>query len=100
MEATTQLLSTVLGSAEVVAVAGLGLDGVDTVALVTVVVVLVVVAAGFSEGFAVGPAVGSPAAGLASVGDFSALLPGTSPPSVSPAGGVATSGSTTCVSSS
>lgn len=37
------------------AVSGLDLDGVDTVVLVAVVVVLVVVAAGFSEGFAVGP---------------------------------------------
>lgn len=89
MEATTQLLSTVLGSAEVVAVAGLGLDGVDTVALVTVVVVLVVVAAGFSAGFAVGPVVGSSAAGLASAEGLSAPSPGTSPLSVSPAGGVA-----------
>lgn len=95
MEATTQLLSTVLGSAEVVAVAGLGLDGVDTVALVTVVVVLVVVVAGCSAGFAVGPVVGSPAAGLASAGDLSALSPGTSLPFVFPAGGVAASGSTT-----
>lgn len=48
-----------------VAVAVLGLDGVDTVVLVTVVVVLVVAAAGFSAGFAVGPVVGSPAVGLA-----------------------------------
>ena len=96
-EAAIQLVSPVLGSAAVVAVAVLGLDGVDTVVLVTVVVVLVVVAAGFSAGFAVGPVLSSPAAGLASVGDLSTLSPGTSPPSVSPAGGVATSGSiTTC----
>ena len=67
-----------------VAVADLDLDGVDTVVLVTVVVVLVVAAAGFSAGFAVGPVVGSPAAGLASVGDLPALSPGTSRPSVSP----------------
>lgn len=53
-EAVIQLLSAVLGSAAVVAVAVLGLDGVDTVVLVTVVVVLVVAAAGFSAGFAVG----------------------------------------------
>ena len=96
-ETAIQLLSPVLGSAEVVAVAGLDLDGVDTVVLVTVVVVLVVVATGFSAGFAVGPVVRSPPAGLASAGDLSALSPGTTPPSVSPAGGVATSGSiTTC----
>ncbi len=75
-----------------VAVATLGLWTLATVVLVTVVVVLVVVAAGFSAGFAVGPVVGSPAAGLASAGDLSALSPGTSPLSVSPVGGVATSG--------
>lgn len=96
-DAAIQLLSPVLGSAAVVAVAALGLEDVDTVVLVTVVVVLVVAAAGFSEGFAVGPVVGSPAAGLASVGDFSALSPVTSPPPVSPAGAVAPLGSiTTC----
>ena len=75
--------------------AALGLETLAAVVLVTVVVVLVVVAAGFSEGFAVGPVVGSPAAGLASVGDLFVLSPGTSPPPVSPAGGVAISGSTT-----
>lgn len=58
-EAAIQLLSAVLGSAAVVAV--LGLEDVDTVVLVTVVVVLVFAAAGFSSGFAVGPAVGSAA---------------------------------------
>lgn len=94
-EAAIQLLSPVLGSDDVVAVAGLGLAVLATVVLATVVVDLVVAAAGFSEGFAVGPVVGSPAVGLASVGDFSALSPGTSRPSVSPVGGVATSGSTT-----
>ena len=52
-DAAIQLLSPVLGSAAVVAVAALGLEDVDTVVLVTVVVVLVVVAAGFSERFAV-----------------------------------------------
>ena len=57
------MLSPVLGSAADVAVAALGLEDVDTVVLVTVVVVLVVVAAGFSERFAVGPVVGSSAAG-------------------------------------
>ena len=62
-----QLLSPVLGSDDVVAVAGLGLAVLATVDLVTVVVDLVVAAAGFSEGFAVGPVVGSPAEGLASV---------------------------------
>lgn len=71
-----------------VAVAALGLEDVDTVVLATVVVVLVVAAAGFGAGFALGPVVGSPAAGLASVGDLSALSPGTSSPSVSPTGGV------------
>ena len=97
IDAVIQQLSPVLGSAAVVAVADLDLDGVDTVVLVTVVVILVVAAAGFSVGFAVGPVVGSPAAGLASVGDLSTLSPGTSPLSVSPAGGVAASGSiTTC----
>jgi len=64
-EAAIQLLSPVLGS---VTVAALGLGTLAIVVLVAVVVVLVVVAAGFSEGFAVGPAVGSPAAGLASCG--------------------------------
>ncbi len=49
-EAAIQLLSPVLGSATVVAVAGLGLTVLATV-------VLVVAAAGFSEGFAVGPVV-------------------------------------------
>ena len=89
-EAAIQLLSPVLGSATVVAVAGLGLTVLATV-------VLVVVAAGFSAGFSVDPVVGSPAAGLASMGDLSTLSPGTTTPSVSSAGGVATSGSiTTC----
>ncbi len=94
-EAAIQLLSPVLGSDDVVAVAALGLGTLAIVVLVTVVVVLVVAAAGFSAGFAVGPVVGSPAAGLASAGDLSALSLGTSPLSVSPAGDVATSGSTT-----
>lgn len=53
-----------------VAVVVLGLEDVDTVVLVTVVVVLVVAVAGFSAGFAVGPVVSSPAAGLASAGDL------------------------------
>lgn len=96
-DAAIQLVSPVLGSAAVVAVAALGLEDVDTVVMVTVVVVLVVAAAGFCAGFAVGPVVGSPAAGLASAGDLSAPSPGTSPLPVSPAGSVATSGSiTTC----
>lgn len=89
IDAVIQQLSPVLGSTTVVAVADLDLDGVDTVVLVTVVVDLVVAAAGFSEGFAVGPVVGSAAAGLVSAGDLSAPPPGTSTPSVSPAGGVA-----------
>lgn len=74
-------------------VAVLGLVVLATVVLVTVVDVLVVVAAGFSSGFAVGPVVSSPAAGLASAGDLLELSPGTLSPSVSPAGGVAASGS-------
>lgn len=94
-EVASQLLSAVLGSDDFVAVAGLGLAVLATVVLVIVVVVLVVAAAGFSEGFAVGPVVGSPAAGLASAGELSVLSPGTSPLSVSPAGGVATLGSIT-----
>lgn len=52
-EAAIQLLSPVLGSAAVVAVAALVLETLATVVLVTVVVDLVVVAAGFSAGFAV-----------------------------------------------
>lgn len=84
-EAAIQLLSAVLGSAAVVAVAVLGLEDVDTVVLVAVVVVLVVSAAGFSEGFAVGTVVGSPAAGLVSAEGSPAPHPGTSRPSVSPA---------------
>ena len=91
-EAAIQLLSPVLGSAAVVAVAALGLGTLATVVLVAVAVVLLVAAAGFSEGFAVGPVAGSPVAGLASVGDLSTLSPGISPLSVSPTGGVATSG--------
>ena len=83
-EATTQLLSPVLGSAAVVAVAALGLAVLATLVLVTVVAVLVGAAAGFSEGFAVGPVVGSPAAGLASAGDLFALSSGISSLSVSP----------------
>ena len=83
-EAAIQLLSAVLGSDDTVAVAGLDLVVLATVVLVIVVVVLVVAAAGFSEGFAVGPVVGSPAAGLASMGDLSTLSPGTTTPSVSP----------------
>lgn len=58
IDAVIQQLSPVLGSTTVVAVADLDLDGVDTVALVTVVVVMVVAAAGFTVGFAVGPVVG------------------------------------------
>ena len=97
IDAAIQQLSPVLGRDTEVAVTVLGFEALTTVVLVTVVVVLVVAAAGFSAGFAVGPVVGSPAAGLASVGDFSTLSPGTSPPLVFPARGVATSGSiTTC----
>lgn len=68
-EAAIQFLSPVLGSAAVVAVTALGLGTLATVVLVVVVVVLVVADAGFSAGFAVGPVVGFPAAGLASMGD-------------------------------
>lgn len=61
-EAAIQLLSPVLGSVAAVALVALGLEDVDTAFLVAVVLaVLVVEAAGFSEGFAVGPVVGSPA---------------------------------------
>lgn len=77
-EVASQLLSPVLGSAAVVAVAALVLETLATVVLVTVVVVLVVAAAGFSAGFAVGPVVSSPAAGLASAGDLLELSPGVS----------------------
>ena len=91
-EVAIQLLSAVLGSVAAVTLVVLGLDGVGTVVLVTVVLVVMFVlgdvAAGFSAGFAVGPVVSSPAAGLASAGDLSALSPGTSTPSVSPVGGV------------
>ena len=52
-------------------VAVLGLVVLATVVLVAVVFVLVVAAAGFSAGFAVGPVVGSPAAGVALAGDLS-----------------------------
>lgn len=62
-EAAIQLVSPVLGSTAVAAVAALGLGTLATVVLVAVVVVLVVVAAGFSVGFAVGPVVGSPERG-------------------------------------
>ena len=63
-------MSAVLGSDEEVVVAGLGLVGLATVVLVTVVLVVVVVVgvavAGFTVRFAVGPVVGSTAAGPAS----------------------------------
>ena len=88
-DAAIQLLSPVLGSATVVAVAALDLGTLATVVLVTVVVVLVAAAAGFGAGFAVGPVVGSPAAGLASAEGSPVPPPSTSGPSFSPAGGVA-----------
>ena len=56
IDAVIQQLSPVLGSAAVVAVAVLGLETLAPEVLVTVVVVLVVAVAGFSAGFAVGPA--------------------------------------------
>ena len=95
IDAAIQQLSPVLGRDTEVAVTVLGFEALTTVVLVTVVVVLVVAAAGFSDGISVGPVVCSPAAGLASAEDLFVLSPGTSPPSVSPSGGVAPSGSTT-----
>ena len=98
-DAAIQLVLPVLGSAVVFAVMLLGLDGVDTVALVTVVLVVMFVlgdvAAGFTAGSVVGSVPGCPAAGPTPPAVSPAPPPGTSRPSVSPAGGVATSGSTT-----
>lgn len=65
-----------------------------------VAVVLVAAAAGFGAGFAVGPVVGSPAAGLASAEGSPVPPPSTSGPSFSPAGGVATVTKTTVTKAS
>ena len=89
------MLSPVLGSDDVVAVASLDLAVLATVVLVTVVVVLVVVAAGFTAESVVGSAPGCPAAGPAPPSGSPVPPPGTSRLSVSPTGGVATLGSTT-----
>ena len=93
-ETAIKLLSAVLGSVAVVAAAVFGLEDAVTVVLV-VMFVLGDVAAGFTAGSVVGPAPGCAAAGLAPPLGSPDPPPGTSRPSVSPAGGVATSGSTT-----
>lgn len=98
-ETAIQLLSPVLGSVAAVALVALGLDGAGTVVLVTLVLVVMFVlgdvAAGFIAGTVVGSVPGCSAAGPAPPSGSPVPLPGTSRPSVSPAGGVATSGSTT-----
>ena len=97
--ATIQLLSLVFGSAAVVLVADLGLDGVDALVIVTVVLVAVVVVVFNVEaaGFTAGSAPGCPAAGSVEPTGSPVPPPGTSFPSVSPSGAVAPSGSiTTC----
>ena len=97
--ATIQLLSLVFGSAAVVLVADLGLDGVDALVMVTVVLVAVVVVVFNVEaaGFTAGSAPGCPAAGSVEPTGSPVPPPGTSFPSVSPSGAVAPSGSiTTC----
>ena len=86
MEEAIQLLSPVLGSVAVVAVAVLGLDDVVTVALITVVLVVADVlgdvVAGFTAESVDVPSPGCPAAG-----------------SVPPAGSPVPSPGTSCVSS-
>lgn len=89
-EAAIQLLSAVLGSVAAVAAAVFGLEDAVTVVLV-VMFVLGDVAAGFTAGSVVGPTPGCPAAGPAPPAVSPAPPPGTSRPSVSPVGGVATS---------
>ena len=93
--ATIQLLSLVFGSAAVVPVADLGLDGVDALVMVTVVLVAVVVVVFNVEaaGFTAGSVPGCPAAGSVKPAGSPVPPPGTSFPSVSPAGAVAPSGS-------
>ena len=98
-EAAIQLLSPVLGSVGVVAVADLGMVVLVAVVLVTVVLVVMFVlgiaAAGFTVGSVAGSAPGCPAAGPPTVSPVPP--PDTPSPPVSPAGGVPTSGSiTTC----
>lgn len=93
--ATIQLLSLDFGSAAVVLVADLGLDVVDALFTVTVVLVAVVVVVFNVEaaGFTAGSAPGCPAAGSVKPAGSPVPPPGTSFPSVSPAGAVAPSGS-------
>lgn len=98
-EAAIQLLSPVLGSVGVIAVADLGMVFLVAVVLVTVVLVVVLVlgvaAAGFTAESVAGSALGCPAAGSAPSAVSPVPPPGTSLPSVFPVGGVATSGSIT-----
>lgn len=84
--ATIQLLSLVFGSAAVVLVADLGLDGVDALVMVTVVLVAVVVVVFNVEaaGFTAGSAPACPAAGSVEPTGSPVPPPGTSFPSVSP----------------
>ena len=93
--AIIQLLSLVFGSAAVVLVADLGLDGVDALVMVTVVLVPVVVVVFNVEaaGFTAGSAPGCAAAGSVKPAGSPVPPTGTSFPSVSPAGVVAPSGS-------
>ena len=93
--AIIQLLSLFFGSAAVVLVADLGLDGVDALVMVTVVLVPVVVVVFNVEaaGFTAGSAPGCAAAGSVKPAGSPVPPTGTSFPSVSPAGVVAPSGS-------
>ena len=96
IDAAIKQLSPVLGSEAVFVVAALGLAALVTEVLVTVAVV-VVAAAGLTSGRAAVSEPGSPAAGSALEAGSRPSL-GTGRISVSPAGGVASSGSiTTCV---
>lgn len=92
--AIIQLLSLVFGSAAVVLVADLGLDGVDALFTVTVVLAVVVVVFNVeAAGFTAGSAPGCAAAGTVKPAGSPVPPTGTSFPSVSPAGVVAPSGS-------
>lgn len=84
--ATIQLLLLVFGSAAVVMVADLGLDGVDALVTVTVVLVAVVVVVFNVEaaGFTARSAPGCPAAGSVKPAGSPVPPPGTLFPSVSP----------------
>lgn len=90
MDAIIQLLSPVLGSAAVVAVAALGLDDVVTVVLFTVVLVVADVlgdvVAGFTAGSVDVSSLGFPAAGSVLQAGLPAPPPGVSRTSLSPAG--------------